>query len=397
MTVIENQSVICTFDDHRPYKSVTYAAVVTSMMVALWLFGCVTNGLVLTLIVRRSTLRTVTNVLLANLAIISLLFFLCAVSISIWVTANRGYWHSYGQCQINGFTSIALTAATWFNHAVVNIEQYVKVISPLRKRFTMTTAVISCVFIWIVSIGFGVLALLSPNGYNITNTQLFCGPGYQDYKSLFMTLFISAILVSLAAMLFSQFGVYRVHQRIHNHSRQRAQPIGIFINTESQNQNIEYGENNPNASQSTNNLNESQGTGNPVNDDSKRKTNVSSLSFSMSSSSSDDRNNTAQNVKMALAIFQSSLVYILLYVLNICTLMAVHHFYPQDEAKCSSEGTPSFYYGAFHVLLFLLVMATAPLIYIRGNTQLKKALWDSLKKFGCLKCSLLLHCRSQNT
>lgn len=360
-----NDSVSCSPQEQQ-YESVVYTAVVTSVLVLLWLLGCVTNGLVLTVVLFRPVLRTTTNILLANVALIGLLFFLCVVSISAWVAANGGYWHAAFLCQVNGFCSVAFIAATWLSHAVVNIETFVRIRSPLRNRFTVNIVAMSILGIWGISTSLAVLALFTSHGYFIADARFMCRPDYVEYTSPFMSLYSSVLLISLGAMLFSQFGVYFIYRKIQHSSRVRARQSGVFTELTHQDQGEDR--------------NESQNITHSVHFDTQRSNRVQSCS--------GDRPATKEELKKALAIFQSSLLFITLFILNTVTAILIDNYYPTDPTECSSEGSASFYSGTVHSLLFVLVLSISPLIYIRGNIPLKKAVKRAVLKAVCIKRGL---------
>ena len=336
----ESSGFVNSTDECVPW-SVTFSATVSVFVSLCFLMGLTSNGgIVFTLLRPRNRyLINPTNILLGNIGLVSLLYFLIAVPMSVWSIANRGEWPGNTACQINGFATSVCACAIWQGHGIIAAERLAKIIAPYKKVFTMRVPVGTVIATWCLTISVGVLPYITESGYIITKSRVMCSINFGSHGSPTPVVVSAIMLLSLGTMLLCQAGVYRVARRIRreHHSSSCAgtiSPIGTSSFLEKERIAL-------------------------------RRAEIRRLK---------------EEIHLAVASFQSSILFILVFVIPAAVEVVANLSLPTEDAECNLERIPRIWVSTVHYLLVVADIALNPFLYILRNVPMKNAMVDILKK-----------------
>ena len=350
--------------DDTPYFGATYIGIMTSVLIILWTVGVTVNGTVLLSIVCIRRLRTTTNFLVANLAVIGFLYYVSIVSLAVWIVIQAGVWPDSIPCYLNGFLLVVLTSVAWMSHAAVSVERYVKIKYPLQRIFSRCVTILVLLVVWLCSICIALLPNLSKQSYFEMKARIICAPDFNVVPSYFMIAYTGSMFVSVVIMVVCQAGVYRIFRRSQRRASERRQIVGVFTTSqETEERRVISGNNS--AQMSSNRVS--------------MLSDVVSIAHSKASYSHEN-GSTRPDFKMTLAIFKSSILYVVVYIAGIAAIIVSRTVGPIDENACNVEGYTTFYVVSAHMVLVSLVMAVTPIICIQGHTGLRSAVRISVRK-----------------
>lgn len=335
------------------YWSVAFSVTVSTITALLLIIGLFSNGLVIVLLWIRRRLRTTPALLLANVALIELLYFLIAVPISLFSVARGGVWPGTAPCQINGYLTIACSSAVWQGHAVIAAERYAKVVHPFKSYFTRKRSIVVLTATWASSVGIALLPVFSTRGYSILKARVVCGPDFGDSKSPFPIFFTIVLFVPLAVMVFCQAGVYRVARRVRHRIREthHCHEPSLFRDKE-------LG---------------SKWSGCVSNSSSGHQP---QLPADYPKERNRDINNQRlkDDINLTVASFQSSILYFIVFVVGSLVQVTLQQTAPMDAMSCHLESSPAFYASVVYHLLVVGDFAINPFVYMNRNRPMKEEL-----------------------
>ncbi|KAK3090616.1 hypothetical protein FSP39_013157 [Pinctada imbricata] len=172
------------------------------------------NGLVILVIAKNKKMQTVTNILIANLAladviigIFSIPFQFQAALLQKWVVANF-------MCSMAPFVKNVSVNVSVFTLTVISIDRYIAVIYPLKAGFKEGVAAVVLAFVWLISIASSI-----PDALYLYVTMIpeksggmkaFCSPHWPSPefgKYYHLYLLLVQYLVPLIIINFSYFRI----------------------------------------------------------------------------------------------------------------------------------------------------------------------------------------------
>ena len=157
--------------------------------------------------------QRVTNLLIANLACIDLLLGIVIV-LGIIRIINFKSDISQVECQLGGFLSNALGAASILTLAVIAIDRYMAIVAKRGKRLKLFTVRIFIVCVWVTTISISLFPILFWGKYEYTEKSNFCKP--KDGRFL-LFLGIVCFVIPLSTMVFCYVNVFlkvRQHKKM---------------------------------------------------------------------------------------------------------------------------------------------------------------------------------------
>ncbi len=156
------------------------------------------NGLVLYVICKHQSLRSITNYIIASLAFAD--FIVGVVGIPCVIINNLGLPRNFYGCLIMNSAIVSLAYISVFNLVAVAIERFLAIGFPLlhMKHFTGHTAMIAIILSWLAGIVVGILPVLGWNmgPSNITDDCVFVF--IMDYEYLVYGIFFGFFIPPLA-------------------------------------------------------------------------------------------------------------------------------------------------------------------------------------------------------
>ncbi|XP_065838580.1 rhodopsin-like [Oscarella lobularis] len=160
-----------------------YAHAIAIVYILFGVLGVASNGIVFFSVVTRPKLRTIDNFLLANVALIQLLYFATSHPISIWAALSYGVWRDDDVvCQISAYFNTTLLPVWWIAHAVLSVEKCIKTMYDFEKKRTMIVQMsLLVIFVsWSFCAGIATAPLVGVGRYKVLRTRLTCGPNYDN-------------------------------------------------------------------------------------------------------------------------------------------------------------------------------------------------------------------------
>ena len=335
------------------YWSGYFTVAFTTILAIVWLGGVITNAIIVYLLVFKKHLVNATNILLGNLSVGTLIYFLFGVSVSIVAIANGGRWPGNASCQMNGIVTVFAFCVVWQGHGIIAAERFAKIVFPMKTVFTMkrSRAVIACT--WIVSLFVALIPVVgvSSNSYSIADSRIVCTIDFSSFGSPIPAILTVIMSISLGTMLCSQLGVYRVARR---------------IRIQTQNRDLMHG------------INKFQGA-------LRQKCAANDIKSLVSIESSESLEaarirRISDDIYQAVASFQSSILFIVMFVLPIFAYIVVANANSKDLSICDVKANPSFYVTIVQVGLAAVDLAFNPLVYVSRNLPMKKGLCRLFKR-----------------
>ncbi len=171
------------------------------------------NGLVLYVICKHQSLRSITNYIIASLAFAD--FLVGVIGIPCVLINNLGLPRNFYGCLIMNSTIVSLAYISVFNLVAVAIERCLAIGFPLQnmKHFNSRIAIIVIIFCWLAGIVVGMLPVMGWNmgPSDITDDCVFVL--IMDYRYLVYGLFFSFFLLPLSIVYVSySYIFYFVHK-----------------------------------------------------------------------------------------------------------------------------------------------------------------------------------------
>ena len=205
---IMNISVVAECTDEKEERDQTahqiYQILVPSFFILIILIGVIGNVLVICLILSSQKLRTITNILLLNLAISDLAFLLICGSFSTAHYVLTEWPLGPTPCQIIQYLLYVTCYVTVYTLVAVSGVRYVAVVHGLENPFIKKkrNAVILIVILWTIFL-LAKIPILLVHGvtYNDSTDRLECIiSGKVEGQNLFGAFFIFAYIVPLTAI-----------------------------------------------------------------------------------------------------------------------------------------------------------------------------------------------------
>ncbi|XP_034314832.2 substance-P receptor isoform X1 [Magallana gigas] len=155
-----------TMDDdlkNFPYEKFPYGGVIKEvpvweMVVKSVIYGIITisslfgNVLIIVIVMKNKTMKTVTNYYIVNLAVADLMVTLTCTWVTLVDNLTEGWILGAFFCKLNTFTKVLSLVASVLSLTQIAYDRFFGIVFALRARMTERRASISLVIIWIFSI-----------------------------------------------------------------------------------------------------------------------------------------------------------------------------------------------------------------------------------------------------
>ncbi|XP_065838581.1 rhodopsin-like [Oscarella lobularis] len=328
------------------YWTTAYAHASAIVNIFLGVLGLASNGIVFFSVVARPKLRTIDNVLLANVALIELLYFATSHPIAIWATFRYGDWRDDDDvCQANAYFNATLLPLCWIAHAVLSFEKFYRVWYAIkRKSLTMFQGLTVIIVSWAVCLGISTAPFFGQGRYKVLQTRLICGPNYGnpiDPIGLYSTI---VLLLCWAVTFACYLCICIVVVRNRKKDRARRSMTGSF-----------------------NGVKVSE-------EEAARQRRRESVEVAISTT------------QTSFTVFISVILYTVVFIIPIMVQVIIHH---GREGLYQGYGSSDFNISAFHLFLVNVLLVVNPLIYSLRTKKLR----DHLVKIT----KTILRCRGNDS
>ena len=127
------------------------------MYAIVFLISIFGNTLVLVIIYRKKSMKTVNNYFLANITLSNLIYTLCVpFQFIIEISDDNGKWIYFEMlCPLLPIINTMSINLNTFTMIASAIERLIVIICPFRTKLSKTNCLVMILFIWILSFGFG--------------------------------------------------------------------------------------------------------------------------------------------------------------------------------------------------------------------------------------------------
>lgn len=155
---MNNTTSNSSYDDYASYISDSFTVVVIKE-IAFALVGMVAlmgNSLVIAAVLQTRRMRTITNYLIVNMAVVDIFYTLIAMPQMVLLIADY-QWSSESLffeffCKASNFSTFMLQADSVLTLAVIATDRYFAIMMPLKKMLTKRVFWVALVFIWVTSV-----------------------------------------------------------------------------------------------------------------------------------------------------------------------------------------------------------------------------------------------------
>jgi hypothetical protein len=189
----------------------TSSAVYISLEAVIGLMSCAGNGIVLLLIIRNRSLKTVTNCFVASLALADLVVGVAVTPIA--VLSYLGLPHNFLGCVFTNCFIIAFCTISIFNLLAVALERYIAIIHPFAytKHLNVKRSLTANIGLWCVGLFVGFIPMYGWNLKELYNENWICGfVTVIDMKFTVYFIFFGCILVPLFFICAIYFRIYLI-------------------------------------------------------------------------------------------------------------------------------------------------------------------------------------------
>ena len=326
--------------------SYNYMAAMTVVSSVMGLGGVFGNAMVVLLVSTQRRLRhDPPNILIANVAMIELVYFLLSHPITMWNIIAGGTWESDDfLCQMQGFLVTMLVPCCWVAHALMSGEKYFTIATPFKNFFTVKTSYILIVISWIVCTIFAALPLMGISRYAVSANRLICFGVLHDFRDPVFIYFNVLMIGGWLATAWCYGGMFKVVKRLRLSATARKAsvelPGGVMMACDDEGEKV-------------------GGGSGPVRKRSRSGSVVSQL---------------ADTLQMAVTLFISVIFYTVAFVLTAIAEIILAVYYPVHRPKCEIQGSPSFIMGTVHFLLVSFILVINPFVYALRSRKMRKYL-----------------------
>ena len=156
-----------------PYSTWPFRQILLGTFIPLFPLAIGGNSLVICIIVRNRSMRTVTNFFLANLAVADLMVALfCIIPQVMWFVSPT-WMLGAAMCKLHKYMLGVTTKASIFIMMAISGERFVAIIYPLRIRRVLTIGRLSCIlcFLWLISFLLSIPSFLFFEESNMNGTK----------------------------------------------------------------------------------------------------------------------------------------------------------------------------------------------------------------------------------
>ena len=205
----------CWTEQSEAAMTTTEVTLLATILVAVFLASVVANVLVCVVFSKRRCSLSLSNRFLANLTLCNCLFTFLVMPFAFVSLVSRRWLFGPVLCQCTGLAMNLLVTASIFTLAVVSLDRYCAVVTPLHYTLRMTRrrcwAFIAG--IWLASLGVSFPPLLGWNSFKFHVNKMICTVAWASPRAgdRYYTLFLVSIsfVLPLVAMLWTYSCIFR--------------------------------------------------------------------------------------------------------------------------------------------------------------------------------------------
>ena len=201
---------------HRPQFLVFIESAIPVILATVSVFG---NILVCCAVIKFKHLRTVSNMLVFNLAISDILMAITCMPIASIVLWEAKWIGNYQGCQANGFLMLSFGNLSLMNLTAIAITRFLLVCKPhiYSDEFTWRKSLLIILITWILPPTATIPPLLGWGSYQFFPGKGFCLTPFQDsisYTVYLEVLFIGSPLIAIHICYFLVFREVKRHNKM---------------------------------------------------------------------------------------------------------------------------------------------------------------------------------------
>ena len=139
-----------------------------AVIMVLTMFGNI--ALIIT-IHRKSTLHTLTNRFISNLAWTDVALGLFSMPFSLVTCLTREWIFGDRMCQLNGFLNILFSLASLFTLTAISIEKYFSIVKPMAVVITTRMTWVMLIMTWTAALVFAITPLTGFTAFDFTTGE----------------------------------------------------------------------------------------------------------------------------------------------------------------------------------------------------------------------------------
>ncbi|XP_020375138.1 G-protein coupled receptor 161-like [Rhincodon typus] len=206
----------------RPLLAETATQAILYLLILI--IGLPLNILVLLLVYKCRSLRSIANIFVASLALADFLIALLGLPIIIIATIAQSWPFGGTFCQISGFLTFSLRNISILSVAGIAVDRYYVIARPFILTITRDRALKMIVFLWWSGLLCGIPPLFGLGLYKFSPTRCLCDYSWPDGGSSLaygIYLFIWIYLTSLLIIAVSYYFIYQVTREHVKYKAQR--------------------------------------------------------------------------------------------------------------------------------------------------------------------------------
>ena len=198
-----------TLVDPRSVIEITIQAAFLLFVICVSLLG---NTLIMVAIYRNYSLRSVTSVFIANLAVAD--FLLALFGMPFTMASSITFHWIFGSiwCTLNGMINSIFCIASMLSLAAVSVDRYIAIIKPLNYPLLMShrAALLMVSYVWLHAITCALLPAFGWSSYIFIRNESICTADWGSNISYTLFIFASSFFAPLAVMTFCYHHILRV-------------------------------------------------------------------------------------------------------------------------------------------------------------------------------------------
>lgn len=196
-------------------RSQAAIAIQAAFLLVIMLSSLIGNTLILLAIYRNHSLRSITSVFIANLAMAD--FLLALLGMPFTMASSITYHWIFGDiwCEINGMLNSIFCIASMLSLAAVSIDRYVAIIKPLQYPLIMTKRIAlgMVTYVWFHAITCAFLPVFGWASYTYITNESICTADWGQNIPYTMFIFSVGFFAPLMIMAYCYYHILRAARK----------------------------------------------------------------------------------------------------------------------------------------------------------------------------------------
>lgn len=130
----------------------TFDHFLIAFVCSIFMIGIVGNALVIIVVIKNAHMRTITNILIVNLAIGDFLVILICLPATVFQDVTQNWVFGEVMCKLVVFVQYISVCVSVMTLTVISYERFYAIVYPLKFQATMFRAKIILMAIWVLSV-----------------------------------------------------------------------------------------------------------------------------------------------------------------------------------------------------------------------------------------------------